>query len=190
MALNITEANAVNQLYSWLTGRTTPAGEITPDRAHEAMATLARGAHNALSAGVNEQRVRDERDRWPTVQPREQPTGSRVDYECTATFQPDSITLKQLRADFARPARLVGCGEFVRLSARELTAGRAGRQIELRFVITATPDLGDAAKRAAELVRILCSGQTQSAPTGTVALTPLPAPGRANRQAPAETRPL
>ena len=63
MALNITEASAVNRLYHWLT-RSVPTSD---DDAHEAIVTLARSANRALSAGVDETRARAERDRWPAL---------------------------------------------------------------------------------------------------------------------------
>jgi hypothetical protein len=67
MALNITEASAVNRLYHWLTGSVPTSGPISDDDAHEAIVTLARSANRALSAGVDETRARAERGRWPAL---------------------------------------------------------------------------------------------------------------------------
>ncbi len=70
MALNITEANAVNRLYDWLTGRDRAGRPVSREAAIESMATLAKSAHNALHAGVSDTEVRAERDRWPTIEKR------------------------------------------------------------------------------------------------------------------------
>ncbi len=67
MALNITEATAVNRLYHWLTGSTPTSGPVSDEDAHEAMTTLVRSANRALSAGVSETQARAERARWPAL---------------------------------------------------------------------------------------------------------------------------
>jgi hypothetical protein len=108
-----------------------------------------------------------------------------TDYACVALIDRGTLTLRRLRADFANPARLVGCGEFPRLAARNLLITRQGDRIELRFTITHTRDIADAAQRAAELVRILTRGQTPHIPFGTVAVSPQPATPAAASQPPA-----
>jgi hypothetical protein len=67
MALNITEASAVNRLYHWLTGAVPLSGTISDEDAHEAMTTLVRSANRALSAGVSETQALAERARWPAL---------------------------------------------------------------------------------------------------------------------------
>jgi len=100
----------------------------------------------------------------------------RIDYACVATVERDGLTLKGLRADFADPRRLVGCGEFPRLAAREFAAAGRGELIELRFTITHGPDIGDAAGRAARLVHTLACGQRLHAPIVSLAVTVEPNP--------------
>jgi hypothetical protein len=70
MALNITEANAVNRLYDWLTGRDRGGRQVSREAAIESMATLAKSAHHALHAGVSDTEVRAGHDRWPTIKKR------------------------------------------------------------------------------------------------------------------------
>lgn len=67
MALNITEATAVNRLYDWLVARDSGIGRTSDEDARAALATLARGAHRALMAGVTEQHVTDT-PRWPALE--------------------------------------------------------------------------------------------------------------------------
>jgi hypothetical protein len=105
-----------------------------------------------------------------------------VDYVCVASIERGSLTLKRLRADFANPSRLVGCGEFPRLAARDLTATRQGEHVELRFTITHSADIGDTAQRAAGLVRILASGQARHIPIGMIAVTRQPPSAPATSQ--------
>lgn len=97
-------------------------------------------------------------------------------YVCVATVKRDGLTLKGLRADFANPQRLVGCGEFTRLAAREFSAARRGELIEVRFTITHFADIGEAAGRAAELVHTLARGERLHAPITSLALTVEPKP--------------
>ncbi len=100
----------------------------------------------------------------------------RIDYACVATVKRDGLTLKGLRADFADPNRLVGCGEFPRLAARGFAATRRGELIELRFTISNGPDIGEAARRAAGLVDTLARGRRLRAPVVSLAVTVEPNP--------------
>jgi hypothetical protein len=60
MALNVTEATAVNRLYEWLAG----SSPENTEEAREALATLAHSAHRTLMAGVTQQQVRQT---WRTL---------------------------------------------------------------------------------------------------------------------------
>ena len=67
MALSITEANAVNHLYRWLTADNPDyLAPVDERHARDAMAALARGASRALSAGVRESDVQSTK-RWPAL---------------------------------------------------------------------------------------------------------------------------
>jgi hypothetical protein len=112
----------------------------------------------------------------------------KVHYACVATVERDGLTLKGLRADFANPGRLVGCGEFTRLAARDFTVAGRGELIEVRFTITHFADIGEAAGRAAELVHTLARGERLHAPITSLALTVEQKPTAAATPSPGERR--
>jgi hypothetical protein len=86
------------------------------------------------------------------------------DYDCEVRFERGGLTLKGLREAFADPSKLPGCGELPRVNARGLKVAGRGRQIELRFTLTVSGEIAEAADRAARVARTLAQGQRLLAP--------------------------
>jgi len=60
MAMNVSEANAVNTLLRWHMGLAPAGGEVpTAEQARQAAARLAEGAHRKLAAGITAATVHD-----------------------------------------------------------------------------------------------------------------------------------